>query len=82
MALAFSVKSLASLAPNASWLTKDCHYYSQSFSTADDLIDIALAGHYSHGEDSKSKFMTHFLDKLPDWVDPTAWVSTYEKYTF
>jgi hypothetical protein len=26
--------------------------------------------------------MNHFVDKLPDWVHPTAWVSSYQKWTF
>ena len=62
--------------------TKHCLCYFQSVSTTDDLIDVALAGHYSHGKDSKSTFMNHFVHKLPDWVHPTAWVSSYQKWTF
>ncbi|XP_063977133.1 endoplasmic reticulum metallopeptidase 1-like [Diachasmimorpha longicaudata] len=48
----------------------------------DSLLTIALAGHFLHGENQKSKRFRSFLSQFPPWTVITPWTASYTSWEF
>lgn len=55
---------------------KKQHQSSQS------IVDVAVAGHYLHGEEQLSPSFKLFLNTFPSWSYPLAVTSTYQTWTY
>ncbi len=57
--------------------------YFQTSSEADfsqGYLDIALCGHYFHGEERFSTDLRDYIKSMPDWSTPVGWTATYESW--
>nr|XP_022315970.1 endoplasmic reticulum metallopeptidase 1-like [Crassostrea virginica] len=46
------------------------------------VTEIALCGHYLHGDQHITPLHERFIASLPDWTVPNPWVVTYNLYQF
>ena len=47
-----------------------------------ELLDLALVGHYTHGSQMKSAQFKQFLGQFPGWSYPVGWTAAYKSYKF
>jgi len=47
-----------------------------------ELLDMAVTGHYLHGSQMKSAQFTKFLSQYPGWSYPVGWTASYKGYKF
>lgn len=47
-----------------------------------ELLDMALTGHYLHGTQMKSAQFSKFLAQYPGWSYPIGWTAAYKAYKF
>ena len=47
-----------------------------------ELLDMALVGHYIHGAHMKSAQFSQFLQQFPGWSYPVGWTASYKSYKF
>eukprot|EP00092_Neocalanus_flemingeri_P002862 GFUD01003060.1.p1 GENE.GFUD01003060.1~~GFUD01003060.1.p1 ORF type:complete len:914 (+),score=90.26 GFUD01003060.1:82-2823(+) len=47
-----------------------------------ELLDMAITGHYLHGSQMKSAQFTQFLSQYPGWSYPVGWTASYKGYKF
>ena len=47
-----------------------------------ELLDMALVGHYIHGSQMKSAQFKQFLSQFPGWSYPVGWTASYKSYKF
>lgn len=58
------------------------YYFLQMTEKTDMVTEIALCGHYLHGDQHITPLLQRFMDSLPDWTVPNPWVVTYNLYQF
>lgn len=58
------------------------YYFLQMMEKTDMVTEIALCGHYLHGDQHITPLLQRFMDSLPDWTVPNPWVVTYNLYQF
>uniref|UniRef100_A0A3Q3M0D2 Endoplasmic reticulum metallopeptidase 1 n=1 Tax=Mastacembelus armatus TaxID=205130 RepID=A0A3Q3M0D2_9TELE len=46
------------------------------------MISVAIASHYFFGPDQRTAQLEEILHRLPTWVFPSFWVSTYDMYRY
>jgi len=47
-----------------------------------ELLDMAVTGHYLHGSQMKSPQFSKFLSQYPGWSYPVGWTASYKGYKF
>jgi len=47
-----------------------------------ELLDMAITGHFIHGQQMKSAEFLKFLDQFPGWSYPVGWTAYYKAYKF
>ncbi|XP_070791659.1 endoplasmic reticulum metallopeptidase 1 [Pituophis catenifer annectens] len=46
------------------------------------MVTLAIVNHYFFGEDQKSSQLHALLERLPNWIYPLSWTSTYDQFIF
>ena len=47
-----------------------------------EMLDMALVGHYIHGANMRSAQFNQFLEQFPGWSYPVGWTASYKSYKF